>query len=395
MSAAPSALGLDPEPLNLCVSCGLCLPHCPTFRVTGDESASPRGRIAAMRLVEAGGPVTPEFVGYMDLCVQCRGCEAACPSAVPFGHLMEETRHALVRRGRYQPAWRRPAFAVLGHRRVLWLLTVILAVAQRLRLVPRRLGLPRLALDRPSLVRSGSDAWLFTGCVMDAWMRPVHAACQRVMESTGAGVTPSPPEAGCCGALAAHAGLVDLARRQARSVVAAMPGPAPVVVDSAGCGAYMKEYGRVLGAEGAEFASRVKDVHEWLDDLGPDGALPPAVRPFPGRVAVQDPCHLRHVQRAHGHVRAVVRPYVSELVEIGDDGLCCGAGGSYAVWHPDLAGRIRDRKVQALAGLGADVVVSANPGCVLHLRAAGLDVRHPLEIVDEALGLGQERRRHG
>ena len=373
-------LGVDDDELALCVSCGLCLPHCPTYRVTGDESASPRGRIAAMRAVQAGAPATAEFVSYMDLCVQCRGCEAACPSSVPFGRLMEETRHTLTRETRYQPWWRRLGFRALGHHRLLVALSVLLALAQRLRLVPRRLGLPPLPLRARPLPATGTDAWLFTGCVMDAWMRPVHAAAVRVMTATGAGVRPTPDRAGCCGALAAHAGLVDLARRQAAAVVRSVPGEEDVVVDSAGCGAFMKDYGRLLGEPGERFASRVRDVHEWLA-----ARTLPSGRPVPQRIAVQDPCHLRHVQRAHQEVRQVLAPFALQMVELGDDGLCCGAGGSYAAWHPDMAGRIRERKLAAIAATGAEVVVSANPGCAMHLAAAGLDVRHPVEVVDEAL----------
>jgi glycolate oxidase iron-sulfur subunit len=377
-------LGVDDDELALCVSCGLCLPHCPTYRVTGDESASPRGRIAAMRAVQAGAPATAEFVSYMDLCVQCRGCEVACPSSVPFGRLMEETRHTLATQLGYQPWWRRLGFRALGHHRLLLVATFLLALAQRVGLVPRRLGLPPLPLRRHPLPDTGADVWLFTGCVMDAWMRPVHAAVVRVMTASGAGVRATPPAAGCCGALAAHAGLVDLARRQAREVVRAVPGEQEVVVDSAGCGAFMKDYGRLLDEPGRVFASRVRDVHEWLA-----GRTLPSGTPVTRRIAVQDPCHLRHVQRAHQEVRQVLAPFALELAELDDDGLCCGAGGSYAAWHPDMAARIRDRKLAAIAATGAEVVVSANPGCAMHLTAAGLEVRHPVEVIDEALGGGR------
>ena len=376
-------LALDDDELALCVSCGLCLPHCPTYRVTGDESASPRGRIVAMRAVVGGAPVTDEFVGYMDLCVQCRGCEAACPSSVPFGRLMEGARHTLTEHAGYQPWWRRLGFRALAHPGLLRVATVGLALAQRARLVPARLGLPPLPLRSRPLRATGDDVWLFTGCVMDAWMRPVHAAAVRVMTAAGAGVRPTPPAAGCCGALAAHAGLVDLARRQAGAVVRSVTGKREVVVDSAGCGAFMKDYGRLLGSEGDAFAGRVRDVHEWLD-----GRPLPAAPPLPHRIAVQDPCHLRHVQGAHEEVRRVLGPFALEIAELADDGLCCGAGGSYALWHPDMAARIRDRKLAAIAATGADVVVSANPGCAMHLAAAGLTVRHPLEVIDEAISAG-------
>jgi glycolate oxidase iron-sulfur subunit len=379
-------LHLDDDELASCVACGLCLPHCPTYRVTGEESASPRGRIAAMRAVQWGGaPLDATFTEFMDLCVQCRACETACPSAVPFGHLMEGSRHVLADRTHYQPWWRRLGYRVLGHHRLLLVLSTLLALAQRIRLVPRRLGLPPLPLRRPVLVPSGTDAWLFTGCVMDAWMRPTHAAAKRVMEATGAGVALPGRGGDCCGALSAHAGLTDHARSLALRTMASMPGDAPVVVDSAGCGAAMKEYGRLLGtAEAERFSARVQDVSEWL--AARVERLPNGPRlPYP--VAVQDPCHLRNVQRAHQHVRTVLGRY-ADLVELDDDGLCCGAGGAYAAVHPEMAASIRERKLAAIARSGAPVVASANPGCAMHLAATGLTVRHPVELVDDVVSNG-------
>jgi glycolate oxidase iron-sulfur subunit len=162
-----------------------------------------------------------------------------------------------------------------------------------------------------------------------------------------------------------------------------MPGVAPILVDSAGCGAQLKDYGHLLGTEeAAAFSARVQDVHEWL---APRMHLLPSVRRrVPGVVAVQDPCHLRHVQRAHLPVREVLAP-AATLVELDDEGLCCGAGGAYSQFHPEMADAIRDRKAEAIGRTGAPVVASANPGCAMHLSAAGLDVRHPLEIVDEVI----------
>jgi glycolate oxidase iron-sulfur subunit len=383
-----TALRVDEEELVTCVSCGLCLPHCPTYRVTGDESASPRGRIAAMRVVHSGAaPLDAEFTRYMDECVQCRACEAVCPSSVAFGHLMEGARETLAAETRYVPRWQRLGYRALSHHRLLLALSRALAGAQRLHLVPARLGLPRLPLRAAPLQPTGDDVWLFTGCVMDAWQRPVHAAVVRVLGAAGYGVAlPDPRRAGCCGALHAHAGLLDDSRRLAERVTSAFPGEAPVLVDSAGCGAALRGYAHLLGTRAAErFVSRVHDVHEWL-------AARPERLPDPGPghgfgrpVAVHDPCHLRHVQRAHAAVRTVLTPY-AELRELDDDGLCCGAGGAYAALHPQLASDIRARKLAAIARTGADVVASANPGCTMHLAAAGLDVRHPLEIVDAALG---------
>jgi glycolate oxidase iron-sulfur subunit len=192
--------------------------------------------------------------------------------------------------------------------------------------------------------------------------------------------------AGCCGALHVHAGLRADAQRMAAKTIASMPGDAPVIVDAAGCGAAMLDYGHLLGtSEAASFAARVIDVHGWL--AAHAGELPTPVRPAAGgaTIAIQDPCHLRHVQRAHQHVRTVLRPYVAALVELDEEGLCCGAGGAYAALHQQEAAAIRDRKLAAVARSGAAVVASANPGCALHLQAAGLTIRHPVELIAESV----------
>ena len=377
-------LHVDDGELASCVACGLCLPHCPTYRVTGEESASPRGRIAAMRAVEWDGrPLDADFTRFMDLCVQCRACEAVCPSSVPFGRLMEGSRETLAEETDYQPRRWRLAYKALGHHRLLLAGSTALAAVQRIGIVPRRLNLPRLPLRRRPLAATGTDVWLFTGCVMDAWQRPVHQAVIDVLRRAGVGV--ALPERGgdCCGALHMHAGLVDGARQLARRVMASMPGDAPVLVDSAGCGAALKDYGHLLGTEeGAAFAARVFDVHEWLAQHME--RLPRTTRRLPYRVAVQDPCHLRHVQRAQEHVRTVLAPF-ADLVELDDEGLCCGAGGAYSVTHPEMAAELRQRKVDAIRRTGASVVASANPGCILQLQTAELDVRHPFELLAEAM----------
>jgi glycolate oxidase iron-sulfur subunit len=309
---------------------------------------------------------------------------------------MEGARETLARETAYQPRWRRLAYAALGHHRLVLAASTAAAIVQRLGLLPARLGLPPLPLRRPRLQPSGTagpggrprdtDAWLFTGCVMDAWMRPTHAAVLRVMQTTGAAVALPGSGADCCGALHLHSGLRSEAQVLARGVMASMPGDAPVVVDSAGCGAALKDYGGLLGTpEARQFSDRVFDVHEWLARR--IERLPAAGRRLGGRVAVQDPCHLRHVQQAHQHVRTVLAPY-ADLVEIDDDGLCCGAGGAYAGLHPVMAEEIRARKVAAIEATGAPVVASANPGCIVHLAGAGLDVRHPVDIIAWSLDGG-------
>jgi glycolate oxidase iron-sulfur subunit len=389
----PGALHVDADALAACVGCGLCLAHCPTYRVTGEEGLSPRGRIAAMRAVDAGAPADATFAGLMETCVQCRACETACPSSVPFGHLMERSREFLAtgRAAGTVPPWQRAAYRVLEHHRLLVGLSRAGAVAQRAGLVPgrlaRRLALPRLPLRSAPLTATGNDVWLFTGCVMDAWLRGVHRAAIAVIGACGAGVALPDPGAGaaCCGALHGHAGLRSDAARLARSVMRAFPGSAPILVDSAGCGAALKDYGELLGTDEARaFAGRVLDVHEWL--AARSDRLPAPVASSGLRIAVQDPCHLRHVQRAEASVRTVLAPY-GTLVELSDEGRCCGAGGAYSALQPELAGRIRTQKLGVIALAGADVVASANPGCALWLAAAGVPVRHPLEIVAGAAGL--------
>jgi glycolate oxidase iron-sulfur subunit len=218
-------------------------------------------------------------------------------------------------------------------------------------------------------------------------MRSTHRATAAVLAAAGADVAWSPPGAACCGALHAHAGLLDEARALAGDVIAAMPGDRPVLVNAAGCGAAMKDVGHLVGTPEAEaFAARVRDVHEWLaervDEL-------PVTRRRAVPVIVQDPCHLRHVQRAEGTVRRVLECFV-DVVELDDEGLCCGAGGAYSALQPELAAAIRERKLASIERArqrsGASIVASANPGCAMHLGAAGVDARHPMDIVAEAMG---------
>lgn len=378
-------LHLDGDDLNTCVQCGLCLPHCPTFRVTGDEAMSPRGRIKLMREVQDNdAPLTDDVIRSFETCVQCRGCEPACPSGVPYGHLMERTRETLADAGEITPRWQRLAFKPLDNPTLLDLGSKALAVAKKAKLVPDRLGLPDdLPLRQEPLATTGSDAYLFTGCVMDAWQRDVHAAAQRVLAAAGIGTIPTGDLAPCCGALQAHAGLTDDTRRLAGRMMESLEPDLPILVDSAGCGAAMKDYGHLLGTPEAEaFSARVFDVQEYLADHV--DSLPSA-DPLDLTVAVQDPCHLRHVQRVHEATRVVLRPFVRELIELDDDGLCCGAGGAYSVLEPDLAGQIRDRKVASIARARPDVVASANPGCSMHLAAADVPTIHPMELIDQAL----------
>ena len=298
-------------------------------------------------------PVDDAFRHTMETCVQCRGCEVACPSGVPFGHLMEGARESLARsttapRGR--PASRRRVAGV--RRRVAPALAVARAhVADMARAAPAARAAavrPAEALaafvarapERCRAARRVSVHGLRHGRV--AARRPPCCA-QRDERSRRACPGSRDPGGDCCGALHVHAGRVQHARRLARRVIASMPGDAPVVVDSAGCGAAMKDYGRLLGTPAASaFSARVLDFSEWL------AAQPPlALRDTRREAVVQDPCHLRHVQKAHGAVRTVLAP-AYRLRETADDGLCCGAGGAYAALEPELSTDIRLRKVEAI-----------------------------------------------
>jgi glycolate oxidase iron-sulfur subunit len=305
---------------------------------------------------------------------------------------MEHTRAALhdapVRgsRGRRVVEWVGYRL-VLPRHAVLMTLTWLAWLGQRLRALPRRLGLPKLtarSLATPVDAPAGGDpgAWIFTGCVMDAWLRDTHRATVRVMRAAGADVARPGPGGDCCGALHVHAGRTREARRLAWRVIQSMPGDAPIVVNSAGCGAAMKDYGRLLGTdEAARFSARVRDFSEWVAEQPP---LP--LRETGETLVVQDPCHLRHVQRAHSAVRAALAP-AYRLADTADDGLCCGAGGVYALLQPELSSAIRARKVDALRQAAPDaVVVSANPGCIVHLGQAGVAIRHPADVLADALG---------
>jgi glycolate oxidase iron-sulfur subunit len=299
---------------------------------------------------------------------------------------METVRETLADTHQMTPRWQRVAFVPLSHPRLLRAGSKALSVAQAASLVPKKLGLPPLPRRQAEMRASGDDVYLFTGCVMDAWQRSVHLDTQHVIESAGFGARPTGDHVPCCGALQAHAGLTARTRKLARQAIRELAGDQPVLVDSAGCGAAMKEYGRLLGTdEAVTFSARVYDVSEWLS--GHMDRLP-ARKPLDLRVAVQDPCHLRHVQRAHLATRSVLAPYVRELVELDDEGLCCGAGGAYSVLEPEMAALIKKRKIAAIERAGADIVVSANPGCSMHLAASGVNVVHPMTLLAKALAAG-------
>lgn len=388
----------DPDDLSMCVSCGLCLSACPTFQVTHMEQHGPRGRISGMRFIQSGAvaETDPDYVDSMETCIQCRACEPACPSGVPFGRLMERAQASLA--GRQNARGRRLRLLVLDvglgmlrHRSAVRFVTVLLALAQVLRLdrlMPRKWRVARrIGLSDPlrplRATRGDKAALLFRGCVMDAWFRTTHEATLRVLEAAGYAVRtePSPP---CCGALHLHTGRDADARRMAAEVVAAYRGTDGIlVVNSAGCGAAMREYGHLLGTEEAHvFSARVRD---FAEAVSPE-SLPP-LRSLGGQTVVyQAACHLKNVQRVDGEVDRLLEAIPGlTVVRPADGELCCGAGGAYSLLQPEFGSQVRDRKVAALLETGATRVVSGNPGCMLHLGAAGMDMVHIAELVAEAL----------
>jgi glycolate oxidase iron-sulfur subunit len=387
--------------LDTCVSCGLCLPHCPTFRLTGDETASPRGRLAAMNAIDEGAfAIDDVFESMMSFCLQCRACEAVCPSLVPFGRTMEGTRIEIAtQRPSRSRTWRhRLLDRALPNRLLLRLATSLVAIAQRLRIDRTRLGrrlagLRRLPIVPTTIVgRPDSDAKtvrgvaaVLAGCVMDPWFAGVHEATIELLERGGYDVVVSDGQT-CCGALAAHDGAASSARRLAEANVSAFAEADVIVVDAAGCGAHMKEYGRWADG-GEDIAARVRDVTEVVAELIADGSLPTMTIDL-GEVAVQDPCHLRHAQRITQQPRDILRAAGHTVREIDPKGLCCGGAGLYTLLEPEAAGELGQQKADQVRSTGVTTVASANPGCEIQLRTHlgdTYDIRHPIEIYRDAL----------
>jgi glycolate oxidase iron-sulfur subunit len=394
--AVPGWLPGDDHPsdadLASCVACGLCLPHCPTYRLTGEESASPRGRIAAMRAVaEQTAVVDDTFMSFMDLCLSCRACEDVCPSHVPFGRMMERARVQVEpirsRRARFL-RWL-GLDVVLPRKRLLWLAMALQPVARpflpkRIRaLVPGRAALLK-ALPRvtPAAGAQRGTVALLAGCVQDRWFREANLATIRVLARNGWRVV-VPGAQRCCGALPAHYGRLGTARALARANARAFAGADHVIVNAAGCGAHMKDYGEL--AEGVELP--VRDLMEFLHEEG--------LREAPGElgmtVAYHDACHALRAQGIREQPRHVLRQISSlTIAEIPHGDRCCGAAGLYNVLEPAMSGDLRREKAEAIASTGATTIASANPGCSMQL-AAGLaelgvraEVVHPVQLLDRA-----------
>jgi glycolate oxidase iron-sulfur subunit len=363
------------DDLSTCVHCGLCLNYCPTFRVTGLETESPRGRIYLLTQWSRGGlPFTEEQARHIDLCLGCRTCEAVCPSGVPYGRIIEHGRAEVERLRRPNPRSllvRQALRRLLAHPGRLAAAGGVTRVAQRLRLtglVPQGRTLPRLRGRyrppaggvAPALGERRYRVAFLTGCVMPIFYREAHEASVRLLQLAGCEVWFA-PEQRCCGALFAHNGDLEGARRLREHNQRAF-GMEPfdaLVVNSAGCGAHLKDFYPNLGP-------RVRDLTEFLAEVG----LPPARREQRLRVTYQDACHLAHAQRVRRQPRELIvaLPGV-ELVEMAHPDICCGSAGIYNVVQPEMSRRILDEKMDDLLATDPEVVVAANPGCQMQLEA--------------------------
>ena len=403
--------------LDSCVHCGFCLQACPTFLATGDEADSPRGRIELMRALERGelSAGDPFVVEHLDRCLGCRGCEPVCPSGVGYGRGLEEARERLASTRRLPWAARAAlaAFTTPGLSRLVY------AFARALRAtgIPGRLAgwgrlrfaMGMLAATKPAGGKRRTEAdgggshraptapyrplppltaLLFRGCIMDGLFPHVHDATIRALTVNGYEVRDVPGQV-CCGALHVHAGVREPARALARRNIAAFGEGGredPIVVNSAGCGAMLKEYGHLLGDEGARFAARVRDVTELLADRGP---VPGA--PIDVRVAYDPPCHLLHAQRIAAPPLQLFRAIpVLQLISTPDAAQCCGSAGLFTLVQPAMSRAVLAPKIATLREAAPQVVATGNPGCLMQLgaglRAAGMaaSARHPVELLDDS-----------
>lgn len=422
----------DDTLLQDCVHCGMCLPTCPTYRLTGSEASSPRGRLWMMKAVadERMDLLDPAFDEQMYQCLNCRACEAVCPSGVQYGPLVEAARSQLEQH-RPRPLWQRVArtagmripFDDVRRMRVmvaglrLYQQSGLSALLRRTGVL-RRLGLENLEamvppIREPALV-SGAEQWspddaraaasLFNGCVMSTVFSSVNRASGRVLAHNGF-ATGVPAGQQCCGALYVHAGMMNEARRLARINIDAFEGEedASIVVTAAGCGAALKEYGHLL-AEDADYAERAKAFSDRVADLtelvGTADLASPTIA-VGGTVTYQEPCHLVHAQRIEQQPRSILDAIPGlELTEMRESSLCCGSAGIYNIIRREMADELGDRKALAVDDTGAATVVTANPGCAMQLRTSlrrnGIDaeVRHIAEILDQAYG-GRESAERG
>jgi glycolate oxidase iron-sulfur subunit len=412
--------------IDRCVHCGFCLPTCPTYLLWNEEMDSPRGRIYLMKMGAENGVarMDEQFVGHFDKCLGCMACVTACPSGVQYGKLIESTR-AQIERNYRRPfldrLFRNLIFSVFPYpKRLRWLM-LPLWVYQRsglrwlihksgiLRLLPSRLRameslLPEIQLGAlfsttpPHMMPRGkvrSRVGVLLGCVQRVLFSNANAATIRVLVASGCEVI-VPPEQGCCGALMAHAGREAEAMDAARRMIEVFEhaGVDTIAVNSGGCGSTMKEYAHLL-RDDPEFASRAqvfaakcRDISELIAELGIDGPI----HPVHMKIAYQDSCHLQHAQGIRTQPRQLLSAIPElKVLELPESAICCGSAGVFNLLEPETAQQLADRKAQHVINSGAQALVSANPGCLLHiasgLKRAGhpLPVFHVIEVVDAAL----------
>ncbi len=411
----------DPELLKACVHCGMCLSSCPTYRITGQEMSSPRGRLWLMSAVSQGrlSIDDPLFQEQMYQCLNCRACEAVCPSGVQYGPLVEAARYQIEQR-LHRPAKQRIARKVMldwtfsdmrkmgavARMTSLYQTTGLQKVARKTGAL-KLLGLSEMEKMAPAThgkpLKPGRETWnaaeperaalLFNGCIMGTAFGDTNRAACRVMARNGANVE-VPPCQGCCGALQVHSGMFQLAREMARANIDAFEAvpDREIVVTAAGCGSTLKEYGHLLKddpdyAERAhDFALRVKDFSEFV--AAENRTTPGPIR---RKITYQDACHLAHAQRITAQPRALLKSIPElEFVEMRESSLCCGSAGIYNILRPEMARKLGERKVGHIIETGATEVVTANPGCAIQiatlLREAGSDIKvtHIADFLDEA-----------
>jgi glycolate oxidase iron-sulfur subunit len=408
------------QDLDKCVHCGLCLNACPTYRELGVEMDSPRGRIYQMMQVANGAPITEAYQEHIDLCLACRGCETACPSGVKYGRLIEAARADIEQRTT------RPLFARITRKLVFdYLLPsrALLRLAGTGLWIYQRTGMQRLirasgilgklgeieslapSVEVPFFYRHMGHVFpaqgerkhrvaLLSGCIANICFARLNEATVRVLQANGCEVTIHDGQT-CCGALHVHAGLRDSARKLARKNIDALAdaGFDAILTNAGGCGSTLKEYDELLEHDPAyaerarRFVALMKDVNEFLASIG----LNANMGAVPGVVTYQDSCHLAHGQRVRSAPRELLRQVPGlTLKEMPMSDLCCGSAGIYNVVHTDMALALLEKKMRSVNSTGADRIVTANPGCMLQLRAGverhghGQRVSHVVEVLDEA-----------
>ncbi|MDF2979692.1 MAG: protein of unknown function cysteine-rich region domain protein [Actinomycetospora sp.] len=412
------------ELLDDCVHCGFCLPTCPTYALWGEEMDSPRGRIYLMEMAEKGEiPLEGAFTTHIDRCLGCMACVTACPSGVQYDRLLEATRPQIernVRRSASDRWFREAIFALFPYKRRLRAASLVGALYQKLRpkstemllaKVPDRFGrlvameslLPpvnvrqafrRMPERTPAVGERRGRVGLLTGCVQDVFFHPVNEATARVLAAEGWDVI-APREQACCGALGLHAGREAEAIERAKKLIAVFERAQvdTIATNVAGCGSSMKEYGELLAddpawAERAQaFAAKVRDISEVVDETLADARA--RRHPIEAKVVYHDACHLGHAQKIRTEPRRVLRAIPGvDLVELPEAEICCGSAGIYNMLQPQAASDLGRRKADNIRGTGADVLVTANPGCLLQIRKyleGDLPMLHPIQLIDASI----------